>query len=147
VRYRHTQRSFLGLVVVLVVVAVVGTLMVWRGVDPLGAILAAAVIFVVATLAAAFSVLVVEVDDAAVRAWFGSGWPKRVIPHAEIAAVRTVRNRWWHGWGVRWIRGGSMYNVSGFDAVELELRSGRLFRIGTDEPLTLARAIADAHGP
>ena len=132
--------------VVLLVVAVVGTLMVWRGVDPLGAIVAAVVIFVVGTLAAVFSVLVVEVDDEAVRAAFGAGWPKRVIPHRDIAAVRTVRNRWWHGWGLRWIPGGSMYNVSGFDAVELELRSGKVFRIGTDEPVVLAEAIAAAHG-
>ena len=32
---------------------------------------------------------------------------------------------------------GWMYNVWGFESVELELRSGRVFRIGTDEPTDL----------
>jgi hypothetical protein len=35
-----------------------------------------------------------------------------------------------------------VWNVSGLDAVELTLRSGRRFRIGTDEPEELAKAIA-----
>jgi hypothetical protein len=30
-----------------------------------------------------------------------------------------------------------MYNVWGLDAVELELQSGKKFRIGTDEPAEL----------
>ena len=33
--------------------------------------------------------------------------------------MELVRNKWWHGWGVRWVPGGSMYNVWGLDAVEL----------------------------
>jgi hypothetical protein len=37
-----------------------------------------------------------------------------------------------------------LYNVSGTDAVEIELRSGRRFRIGTDEPKVLAQAIQTA---
>jgi hypothetical protein len=34
-----------------------------------------------------------------------------------------------------------LYNVSGTNAVEIKLRSGRRFRIGTDEPEALARAL------
>jgi hypothetical protein len=34
-----------------------------------------------------------------------------------------------------------MYNVSGFDAVQLQLASGKRFRIGTDEPVQLKSAI------
>ena len=53
-----------------------------------------------------------------------------------------MRNKWWYGWGLRWIPGGSMYNVWGFDAVELELRSGKVFRIGSDEPDALLAALS-----
>jgi hypothetical protein len=42
--------------------------------------------------------------------------------------------------------GGVIWNVSGFDAVELELDDGTRFRIGTDEPVALAAAIALARG-
>jgi hypothetical protein len=54
-----------------------------------------------------------------------------------------VKNKWYFGWGVRrwfwpkmWI-----YNVSGFDAVEIVLKNGNIYRIGTDEPEKLERAI------
>jgi hypothetical protein len=39
-----------------------------------------------------------------------------------------------------------LWNVSGFDAVELVLDDGRRFRIGTDEPLALAAAIGREKG-
>jgi hypothetical protein len=34
-----------------------------------------------------------------------------------------------------------IYNVSGFDAVELRMTDGRMYRIGTDEPHELEAAI------
>jgi hypothetical protein len=55
----------------------------------------------------------------------------------DITDIRQVRNKWYYGWGIRKIPGGWMYNVWGLDAVELELQSGKKFRIGTDEPTEL----------
>ena len=49
-----------------------------------------------------------------------------------------VTTHWIYGWGIRWIPGGWLWNVSGLDGVELALVSGRRFRIGTDEPEQLA---------
>lgn len=72
---------------------------------------------------------------------FGWGWPRRVIDVADITAFRPVRNKWWYGFGIRVISGGWMYNVWGLDAVELDLASGRKFRIGTDETIDLAAAL------
>jgi len=37
-----------------------------------------------------------------------------------------------------------LYNVSGFDAVEIKLRTGKKFRIGTDVPQELEKAIEQA---
>jgi hypothetical protein len=59
----------------------------------------------------------------------------------EIVGFRQVRNKWYYGWGVRGIPGGWMYNVWGLDAVELELASGKKFRIGTNEPEELVAAL------
>jgi len=50
-----------------------------------------------------------------------------------VTAVRQVRNHWYYGFGIRKVPNGWMYNVSGLDAVELHLTSGKVFRIGTDD--------------
>jgi hypothetical protein len=42
------------------------------------------------------------------------------------------------------VPGGCLYNFGGFDAVELKLRSGKVFRIGTDEPAVLAETITNS---
>jgi len=85
--------------------------------------------------------LTVVVDARAVTASFGWGWPSRTIDRAEIESAAQVRNSWWHGWGIRKVSRGWMYNNAGRDAVELSLRSGRVFRIGTDQPVELLAAI------
>jgi hypothetical protein len=37
------------------------------------------------------------------------------------------------GWGIRALHKGWLWNIAGLDAVELELKTGRVFRIGTDD--------------
>ncbi len=103
--------------------------------------------FVVAILAVAgllFGWLHVEVGRDAVQARFGLGLIRRTIQFEDIVAATPVRNRWWYGWGIRLTPHGWLFNVSGLDAVELELATGRKFRIGTDEPNELADAIQSA---
>jgi hypothetical protein len=39
-----------------------------------------------------------------------------------------------------------LYNVSGFDAVELSLADGRRVRLGTDEPDAVVAALSERHG-
>jgi hypothetical protein len=39
-----------------------------------------------------------------------------------------------------------LYNVSGTGAVEIKLRSGQRFRVGSDEPEALAQALRMAIG-
>ncbi|MFQ5948421.1 MAG: hypothetical protein ACE5KX_06140 [Acidimicrobiia bacterium] len=87
--------------------------------------------------------LTVEVDDVALRASFGRGWPRRTLPLAEVRSAQAVRNYWWYGFGIWWIPGGTVWTVWGFDAVEFGLSSGRVLRIGTDEPEVLLAALED----
>ena len=84
---------------------------------------------------------VVSSDD--VRVWFGIGLIRRRIALNRIASVSAVTNHWIYGWGIRWIPGGWLWNVSGLDGVELSLTNGRPFRIGSDEPEQLAAAIQE----
>ena len=136
VEYRHTQVSRRPVVVVvaLLILAAVLTMESLGPVLLIGSLVAIPMLFV-------FTWLTVVVGAEEVSAAFGRGWPRRAIRHAEIVSVASVRNTWWHGWGIRYISGGSMYNVAGLDAVELVLESGKKFRIGTDQPDELRSAI------
>ncbi len=91
-----------------------------------------------------FGSLQVVIDDQFVTVGFGPGLIKRRIPLKDIESISVVRNQWWWGWGIRSIPGGWMFNVSGLDAVELRLKRGSVFRIGTDEPLRLEEALKQA---
>ena len=86
--------------------------------------------------------LTIEVGAEGVTAWFGHGWPRRSVPFSLITGARVVRNPIWVGWGLRWIPGGSVWNVYGRDAVELQLESGRVWRLGSDQPDALLEALA-----
>ena len=79
------------------------------------------------------STLTVSVTAEEIVLRFGWGWPQKRIRRTDVLAHRAVRNHWMLGWGLRWFPGGTMWNVWGRDAIELELASGRKFRIGTDD--------------
>jgi hypothetical protein len=90
--------------------------------------------------------LSVEVTREHLRFRFGIGLIGRTFDVAEIVAASAVRNKWYYGWGIRLTPHGWLYNVSGFDAVEVQMRSGKKYRIGTDEPEALAGALNRAIG-
>jgi len=88
-----------------------------------------------------FSTLTVRVTSGVLDVFFGPGFIRRRIDLKDIREVRIVRNPWYCGWGIRWIGRGWLWNVSGLQAVELELENGRRFRVGTDAPEALAEAL------
>ena len=96
---------------------------------------------VLGLITALFASLHVEVDSEALRLSFGIGWIHKTISLADVESCRAVRNPWYAGWGIRWIVGGWLYNVSGLDAVELQMKNGRRYRVGTDEPQALLEAV------
>lgn len=138
--YRHTQRSVLmsGLAIASAVAALAGVVATGLGATRWWWVATFAFIAIVMATA---SRLDVTVDDEAVTASFRWGWPRRRLAVSDIAAVTAVTNSWWHGWGIRKVSRGWMYNVAGYDAVQLELGSTRMFRIGTDDQPGLVDAI------
>jgi len=101
-----------------------------------------AVLVLLVAVLGMFCCLTIEIDGRQLRCFFGPGLIRRTIAVHEIVAARPVRNRWYYGWGIRLTPSGWMFNVSGLDAVELSLASGARFRIGTDRPDELVRALA-----
>ena len=63
---------------------------------------------------------------------------------ADIAGASLAASRWAEGWGIRATPTGMLYNVSGSGAVEIRLRSGARFRLGSDEPDRLLSALQAA---
>lgn len=92
-------------------------------------------------VAGLFSTLTIAIDHGMLRASFGPGLIRKKVSLAEIASVRPIPVRWWYGWGIHLTPHGWLYNVSGWDAVEITLRNGRRFCLGTDEPQELQAAI------
>lgn len=139
--YRHTQIAGWMFVMLAGTAAFVAWVLMAADAPAAAAGASLAIILACAVL---FGSLTVEVDHSELRFWFGPGvWRKR-IPLSDIAACRTVRNKWWYGWGIRRIPNGWLYNVSGLGAVELTLQRGTKLRVGTDEPDVLNRRIAMA---
>ncbi len=136
ISYRHTQPGYLILVVCLAIGAL-GAANIWRT-EPMPVIL---MLITLLAIAAVFHSLTVEVDDTELRWHFGPGFWTYRLAHDEIRSVAVVRNHWWNGFGLRTAPGFQLYNVSGLDAVELQLNSGDIRRIGTDDPKGLAAAL------
>jgi hypothetical protein len=93
---------------------------------------------------ALFHSLSIAIGEGHIHLAFGVGLIRRSIPLTSIASCRVVQTPWYFGWGIRFVFKGWMWNVSGPNAVELTYASGGHFRIGTDEPETLAAAIEES---
>lgn len=140
--YRYTQPGY-----VTVIAGLAGMLVTYSSAmteeDALTA-LSLAVMGGVGALTALFASLTTEVSDQEFRFYFGPGFWTRTFPLDTIQSVEVVRNPIWYGWGIRYTPSGWLYNVSGRSAVEVDLGSDGVIRVGTDEPEQLARALRQA---
>lgn len=144
--YHHTQRGLLiqvliGLVSIAILVTAVVSF-IYGSIS--GGVISLAVAVLLILVLCLFHSLTVHVSKELIQVKFGVGLIHTSFSVSEIRAVKTVRNHWISGWGIRWIPGGWLFNVSGFDAVELNMANGRRYRIGTDEPQALLAAIEAA---
>jgi hypothetical protein len=140
--YQHTQWGYTAIPTLLLFVVIIP--ITTSDDETTAAITAMLIVFTIALLAIVllFSRLEVTVSGGRIVTAFGFGRPHREVDLADVAAVRQVRNSWIQGWGIRKITGGWMYNVWGLDAVEVELSSGKIFRIGTNDPENLLATIS-----
>ncbi len=137
--YRHTQTGVLIIAVLLVAIVSVLTLLLKTGTFYL--IQIAFLTMLVVALALFYS-LSVEIKDNTLLCRFGAGLIRKRIPLSDIQQARTVQNPWYAGWGIHRMPGQYwLWNVSGLRAVELILKDGKRFRLGTDEPELLVHAI------
>ncbi|MFC1987812.1 hypothetical protein ACFLVH_04635 [Chloroflexota bacterium] len=139
-RYKHTQVGYL-------IIAVMAAVMVWIGIVLANAginWIAIGVLVFIAVALVLFSSLTVVIREDELEARFGLGLIRKQFKLSEIESCQVVKNHWYYGWGIRLTPHGVLYNVSGFHAVEIKLRTGKKFRIGTDVPQELEEAIKQA---
>ena len=149
--YKHTQIGYLVGLVTFVVLAIFLWAQITARMEPpsydSGTNFAmTALMVLILFVLASFSMLTVAVDTQFLSIRFGWGIFRKTFAVNEIVSVVQVKNRWYYGWGIRvcfrpkmW-----MFDVSGFDVVEIVLKNNTIYRIGTDEPEKLEAAIKEA---
>ena len=139
-KYRHTQIGYLHLVLYSALLLFIGYLNIVTDFNPF-VLVGLIVIFIVIGI---FTRLTVAVDDQMIKIQFGLGVIRKVFRLKDIEAYCVVKNPWYYGWGIRFTPRGWLFNVSGFSAIELQMKSGKRYRIGTDDPDNLAKALDEA---
>ncbi len=149
--YKHTQIGYLMIVITLAVLVFFAWLQITARAEPpsydSGTNFAMTGIMVlILFILFSFVSLQVIIDEKYLRIKFGYGIYKKKFLLNEIVSVKTVKNHWYYGWGIRWWLWPKMwiYNISGFDAVEIKLKNGKIYRIGTDEAKKLEQAIVES---
>jgi hypothetical protein len=102
------------------------------------------VMVILALCLANFYALTVEVTTDTLTVALGPGLLRKQFRILDLDDARRVRIAWYNGWGIRLTQHGWLWNVSGLDAVEMELANGSRFRIGTDDTEGLLAAIQTA---
>jgi len=137
----------------------IGIIQIWASVGALVVLLITSLLvpeiwflFLVAILALGFgllffSTLTVQVTESAVYITFGPvPIIRKRIPLEKIHEWSRVTTPWYYGWGLRYIKNGTLYNISGYDGVEIRFQEGKRIRIGTDDLAGLTEAIRKVTG-
>jgi hypothetical protein len=138
--YKHTQRGELVVIAMLVMSVafiIIGATASWP------VLVAVPVPLLCGWL---FHSLTIEIADGELRWRFGPGLIHKCVRLDEISSAQRVRTNVLEGWGIHLSRFGWLYNISGFDAVAITLKSGKRFALGTDEADGLLTAIDSALG-
>lgn len=146
--YHHTQISYPILVILLATTSFFTSVYMSAAAEPPSVdsgpnLLVVAVMVLILATAASFVSLTVTLDEKTLRIKFGYGLFRKTFAREEIATATVVRNKWYYGWGIKrwWWPKMWIFSISGLDAVQITLKNGNVYRIGTDQPHELATAI------
>lgn len=137
--YQHTQINY-WMRSILIIIILHTSYIVYKADAPAHIAGFLALIFIIVS---SFTSLKITVSKPYLTIKFGWGIYSKSFKLSEIKKVKTVKNKWYYGWGIRWCLWPRMtiFNIAGFDAVELKMKNGKLYRIGTNEPRKLEQAI------
>ena len=149
--YKHTQIGYLMIIATLAVLALFAWAQITARAEPPSVdsgtnFLVIAVMVLILLTLASFTTLTTSIDEKYLKIKFGYGIFRKKFLLSEIVSIKQVKNHWYYGWGIRFWLWPKMwiYNISGFDAVELTMKNGKVYHIGTDVPNELEMAIKRA---
>jgi hypothetical protein len=136
-RYEHTQFGYFIVVAIVAAIVAIGIIMADRGINWIAAV----VLVVLAVIVVLFHRLTVVISEEELVVQFGPGVIRKRFKLNEIKSCQAVKIPWYYGWGIRATPQGMVFRVSGFQAVQVKLTTGKEFLIGTDVPQELEEAI------
>ena len=139
-RYEHTQVGYFIVVAIVAAMVAIGIIMANAGVNWI----ATTVLVVLAVIVVLFHRLTIAINGEELVVQFGPGAIRKRFKLNEIESCEAVRIPWYYGWGIRSTPDGMVFRVSGFHAIQIKLKTGKKFLIGTDVPQELEEAIRQA---
>ncbi|MBN1177245.1 MAG: hypothetical protein JXA51_06155 [Dehalococcoidales bacterium] len=139
-QYEHTQVGYLIIIPVVVAMILIGIILANTGISWI----AVGVLVLIAVALVLFSSLTVVIREEELEVRFGPGAVRKRFRLDEIESVKTLKNPWYYGWGIRTTPHGLLFRVSGLHAVHIKLINGKQYQIGTDVPRELEQAIRQA---
>ena len=136
-RYQHTQIGCLIIIALAIGLLFIAYLMAVYGFNWI----AFAVLIILGVCLVLFATLTVLIEEDVLEIRFGPGVIRKKFPLKDIESCQVVKNPWYYGWGIRLTPHGWLYNVSGSYAVEIRMKTGKKYRIGTNVPNDFEKAI------
>ena len=139
-RYNHTQIGYLIIFTLLAVITLFINILLKDGCQTYLVMTMLLVLFILSS----FLSLNVKINEDYLKIKFGWGIYKKQFFIKEITSVKIVKTNWYCGWGIRicfWPKKLKLYNVSGFDAVEITMNNGNIYQIGSDDIENLEKII------
>lgn len=135
--YKHTQIGYLFIVALSIPLSI---LLFFGVVYEFTPIVLALFIALLVSLVL-FPSLTIEIDETKLTIRFGLGIVSKNFGLEDIRSCRVVKNPWYYGWRISLTPHGWLYNISGLSSVEILMKNGKKYRLGTDEPERLKSAI------
>lgn len=90
------------------------------------------------------SALTISIEDGFIKLRFGCGSWRKKFAIEDIISAKVVKSTFWYGWGIHYTGTAWLYNVAGFDAVEITMKNAKKKWLGTDQPQKFTTAINKA---
>ena len=140
--YKHTQTSYMILFIIMILIGYFSYILISINFDPRQAM----VMFLIVFILISFTSLTLAIDNEAIQLKYGFGMIRKRFVLKNIESVKTAINPWYYGWGIHYLPIVKIwvFNITGRNTVEIVMKNGKKFRLGTDEPKALEQAIRNA---